>query len=237
MMKDKALVILSGGQDSTICLYWAKANFKEVRAISFDYGQRHSRELAAAIAIAGMANVEHELIPLGRILQSTSPLVSSSELETYKDFDAMEKVIGSRVELTFVPMRNMLFLVVAANRAFALGYRTLVLGVSQQDADNYPDCRPAFINAAQDSINDAFDDGQQFIIRTPLMHMSKGHSVKLAEKLPGCMEALAYSHTCYAGEFPPCGKCHSCVLRAKGFEDANVADPLVVRGKKEGVSA
>lgn len=230
----RALVILSGGQDSTTCLFWAKQNFDEVHAITFNYGQRHSIEIDAAKKVAELAKVEsHEIVNVPECLISCSPLTSENELETYNSPDEMEKVIGGRRELTFVPMRNALFLTIAANRAEALGIDCLVTGVCQMDNANYDDCRKTFLLASEQYINTALGHdhrGTPWIsIEAPLLYLSKAESIHLAQSLDGCMEAMAYSHTCYAGQYPPCGKCHSCVLRASGFAEAGVADPLIVR--------
>lgn len=233
----KALVVLSGGQDSTTCLFWARRHFGEVHAITFDYGQRHSAEIEAAVKVGKLAGVEsHELVRLGPdVLKGMSPLTNRAEkLETYDSFEQMEKTIGNRIELTFVPMRNALFLVIAANRAAIIGASYLVTGVCQQDGTNYPDCRDSFIKVTEKMIRLALEkDG--FTIVAPLMHMSKSDSIKLALELPGCYEALGWSHTAYDGQYPPIGKDHASVLRAHGFEMASVADPLVVRAWREGL--
>lgn len=221
------MVIFSGGQDSTTCLYWAKRSFDEVVAISFDYGQRHDAELTAAAKISTRAGVAHEFVKVGPILSSSSPLVSNSELETYEDYASMDTIIGTRIEKTFVPMRNAFFLTLAANHAVAQGCHNLVTGVCQSDNANYPDCRQEFISAQEQTINAALgiDD---FIIWTPLINLDKRGIVDLAWKLGSeAWDALKHSHTCYAGERPPCGKCHSCVLRAHGFEQAGKKDPLI----------
>lgn len=230
----KALVIFSGGQDSTTCLYWAKQNFDEVHALTFDYGQRHAREIDAALTIAGMAGVASiEVLQLGPILNGRSPLTNPAEpLETYTDFASMDATIGDRVELTFVPMRNALFLTLAANRAICLDCHDMVTGVCEADNANYPDCRGQFIRAQEATICEALGI-DRFTIHTPLLRRTKPETVALARELgPECMAALAYSHTCYAGEFPPCGVCHACVLRAEGFRVAGVEDPLVARSKR-----
>ncbi len=230
--KHTCLVVLSGGQDSTTCLYWARARFAGVHAVTFDYGQSHAIEIASARRVAAMAGVDsHEVINVGPLLRSTSPLIDHTQkLETYPDFETMEKIIGTRIEATFVPMRNAFFLTLAANIAFSRGVRDLVTGVDEEDNANYPDCRQSFILSQQETINQALDT-HDFRIHTPLIHMSKADTVRLAQSLLGCMEAMAYSHTCYAGVFPPCGKCHACVLRAHGFAVAGVPDPLVERAK------
>lgn len=240
MKKSKALVVLSGGQDSTTCLYWAKANFDEVHAITFDYGQRHRIEIEAAVIIAGMAGVaSHEIVPVPGILRSTSPLTSDSTLEQYQDAYQMEKEIGDRVEKTFVPMRNTLFLTIAMNRAVALGAQSLVTGICEADNANYPDCtdsfRMMFEMMANRSLGTKTQSDQWFSIVAPLMYHSKRKTVELARKLPGCWEALAFSHTSYDGQYPPTDMNHANVLRAKGFEDAGMPDPLVVRAVREGL--
>jgi len=237
---DKALVVLSGGQDSTTCLYWAKQNFKEVHAITFDYGQRHRIEIDAAITVAKMAEVtSHEIVEVPNCLISMSPLTSDTPLEQYENPDQMEETIGNRRELTFVPMRNALFLTIAANRAEAKGIPNLVTGVCQMDNANYDDCRNIFIMATENYINTALGHDhrgtQPIHILTPLMYLSKAETVKMSKDIPGCWEALAYSHTSYDGKYPPTDMNHANVLRADGFEKAGLPDPLVLRAVSEGL--
>lgn len=234
-MTKKALVVLSGGQDSTVCTYWAHKYYDEVHAITFDYNQRHSREIDAAVHIAELAQLQsHKIVTLGRILEGKSPLTNPSEsLEQYEDAKEMEATIGNRRELTFVPMRNALFLTIAANRAEVLGIDVIITGVCQMDGSNYDDCRPEFIIATKDYINFALGHDHRGTnkigIVTPLMTKTKAQTVELALELPGCWEALAYSHTAYDGQYPPLGKDHATVLRADGFEKAGYPDPLIVR--------
>lgn len=236
----RALVVLSGGQDSTTCLFWAKEQYIDVHAITFDYGQRHSIEIDAARRVAKMAGVaSHEIVQLPNCLVSTSPLTSSAELEQYADAKQMSSVIGNRVELTFVPMRNTLFFTVAANRAIALKCNALVTGICQEDNANYPDCteefRLLFEQTANQSLGLAYGDPRYLHIDAPLMFSSKAETVELAYHLPGCWEALAYSHTSYDGKYPPVDMNHANVLRAEGFEIANLPDPLVLRAHREGL--
>jgi 7-cyano-7-deazaguanine synthase len=243
MNKGKALVVLSGGQDSTTCLAWAINEGYEVHTISFDYGQKHVVELHAALAVARILGVpasRQEFVPLGAgILAGTSPLVNkNAELEQYADHQSLP----GGLEKTFVPMRNQLFLTVAANRAYVLGCSVLVTGVCQEDFGGYPDCRRVFIDALQDACNYGTFTGQgdtlpPLRILTPLMSLTKAASVHLAMKLPGCMSALAYSHTAYDGQYPPLGHDHATLLRAKGFEEAGIPDPLVLRAVGEGLMA
>ena len=230
-MTSKALVVLSGGQDSTTCLFWAlHQGFDEVHAITFDYEQRHAIEIESARIIAQRAGVStHKIVVLGPILESTSPLVSGEELEQYED-----GVLPGGLEKTFVAMRNQLFATVAANRAYVLGCRNLVMGVCQEDSGGYPDCRQEFIDAVALACNTGTFTGRDgalasLRIHTPLMNLTKAASVSMARRIPGCYEALAYSHTSYDGQYPPIGFDHATVLRAQGFEQAGVADPLVLR--------
>lgn len=231
------LVVLSGGQDSTTCLYWAKEQFAHVHCLTFDYNQRHRREIRAAVKIAKMAGAaSHEVLELGPILRGRSPLIDdTAPLETYTDYNSMDKIIGDRVELTFVPMRNALFLTLAANRAVVRNCWDLVTGVCQQDNANYPDCRENFITRQEQTINEALGSGRKFLIHTPLMHLTKAQSIVMASELPGCMEALAWSHTAYDGSYPPTSRDHASTLRAQGFLEAGIPDPLVVRAWREGL--
>ncbi len=228
------MVVLSGGQDSTTCLFWALQRYYRVEAMVVDYGQRHSRELDAAVAVAGRAFTTVHMVKAPNILHSASPLTDpGATLEQYPDAATMAKTIGDRVELTFVPMRNAFFLTLAANRAVALGIRELVTGVCQADNANYPDCRREFIDHQEDTINMALGlrpgVAGNFRITTPLMYMTKAESIRLALSTPGAYSALAYSHTAYDGQYPPVGHDHATVLRADGFEQAGVPDPLVLR--------
>lgn len=234
------LVVLSGGQDSTICLAWAVKYFgnEGVHAISFDYGQRHKRELMSAHVVAGLAGVlSYEVIHLGPgLMRGTSPLLTgagqapgSEPLEQYQDFASMDAIIGNRVEKTFVPMRNALFLTVAANRAVCLGVHKLITGVCQADNANYPDCRESFVDMQAQTIREALGD-DRFMVLAPLMHLSKSESIGLMTGIGlDRLSWLAFTHTAYDGMYPPVGKDHASVLRAHGFEQANIPDPLVLR--------
>lgn len=249
----KALVVLSGGQDSTTCLYWAKEKFDEVEAITFNYGQRHDIEIEAAINIAAMADtLSHEVLCLeggsgvryrdlqaqkvDGVLHGTSPLVSNNELEQYADHESLP----GGLEKTFVPMRNQLFLTLAANRAYCHGITDLVTGVCQEDFGGYPDCRQVFIDAIESACNLGTFTGEDgapgpLKIHTPLMNLTKADSVHLAASLDGCMKALALSHTAYDGQYPPLGKDHATLLREKGFIEADTPDPLILRAVREGL--
>lgn len=240
MTKAKPIVVvLSGGQDSTTCLYEVMVHSpgNPVHAVTFDYGQRHRIEINAARTIARLAGVQsHEVIKLGGgILKGTSPLISDEKLEQY---ESHEKLPGG-LEKTFVPMRNQLFLTVAANRAYMLGSSDLVTGVSAEDFGGYPDCRRIFINLLEAASSLGTFTGQEdtlpnLKIHTPLMNLNKEQTADLGWKNCGCYGALAYSHTSYDGQYPPTGKDHATLLRAKGFEKARLPDPLILRAFLEG---
>jgi 7-cyano-7-deazaguanine synthase len=233
----KAMVVLSGGQDSTTALFWAKQHYDEVHAITFDYGQRHRIEISAAETVAYMAEVaSHRIVHVEGLLLSASPLTSDAPLEQYDNFKTMDEIIGNRVELTFVPMRNTTFLTIAANHAIHLGINNLVTGVCQEDNANYPDCTEQFIQALEVAFCESLGT-LDFHIVTPLMHLSKAQTVGLALATPGAYDALAYTHTSYDGKYPPTDKNHANVLRAHGFEEAGVPDPLVMRAWRDGLMA
>ena len=237
-VKTKALVVLSGGQDSATCLFWAKQNYHEVHAITFNYGQRHKIEIESAKMVAKLAGVEsHEILDLpAGILAGTSPLVNKSEM--VPEYDSEEEMPDG-VAKTFVPMRNQFFLTIAANRAFVLGCNVLVTGVCETDYSGYPDCRRDFIDSFENTCNLGTFTGEDWLqgklqVETPLMHMSKAESVALAIDI-GAWPALAYSHTAYDGTFPPAGTDAASILRAKGFLEAEVCDPMILRAWKLGL--
>lgn len=230
-----AVVLLSGGQDSTTCLYWAlqakHGGYRRVHCLSILYGQRHKVELQSARSVVARARhdypkaeITYEQVEVGLVLTGASPLVSGSELGQY---DSHADLPGG-VEPTFVPGRNALFLVIAANRAVAVGADTIVTGVCEEDYGGYPDCRRDFVDATEESLSLAmWGEVGRIAIETPLMRLSKAESVRLAAGLGNCMSALALTHTCYAGQAPPCRRCHACILRERGFSEAGIPDPLL----------
>lgn len=221
----KALVVLSGGQDSTTCLYWALREFgaANVEAVTFDYGQRHRVELDCARKIAQLAGVRQTVLPI-----DTFAAIGGNALTD----DSIAPEEGARDDAdtalpnTFVPGRNLVFLSFAAALAYTRGIEHVVTGVAQTDYSGYPDCRENTLKALELALRLGMDS--RVTLHAPLMFMSKADTVRLAQDM-GAMDAMAWSHTCYNGEVPPCGRCASCELRAKGFAEAGVADPLVVR--------
>lgn len=221
--REKALVVFSGGQDSTTCLYWALERFGagQVETLTFDYGQRHRIELEAARSIAKFAAVPHTVLPI----DTFSALGGNSLTDAALDIREAAPATAQALPNTFVPGRNLVFLTYAAAFAWQRNIRHLVTGVAQADYSGYPDCREDTIAALQAALRLGME--RDFEIHTPLMNLSKSQTVDLANSL-GALEALGMSHTCYRGMRPPCGSCPACVLRAKGFSESGIADPLLV---------
>lgn len=213
MINDTALVVFSGGQDSTTCLYWAKREFKNVRAISFIYGQKHVLEVELAKNIAKEANVELEIMDVSFISKlSTGCSLTDTSLEIEE-----EKKDGDTFPSTFVPGRNLFFLSIAAVKARELGIRHIVTGVGQSDFSGYPDCRDSFIKSLNVTLNLAMNE--QFILHTPLMWLDKAQTWALSDEL-GVLDVIRHKTlTCYNGVIGDgCGHCPSCKLRNNGLK-------------------
>ncbi|GIX49684.1 MAG: 7-cyano-7-deazaguanine synthase [Candidatus Tectimicrobiota bacterium] len=217
-----AVCLTSGGQDSTTCLYWAKQRFAPLLALSFDYGQRHRIELEAARAVCERAGVPLTVLRLDVLRELGGTALIDPQLPIAAS--------GGRGGLptTFVPGRNLLFLTVAAAFAYHHEIADLVIGACETDYSGYPDCRQQTMAAMERALQLGMD--YPFRIHTPLMHLTKAQTVRLACEV-GAYEALAYSHTCYAGTFPPCQQCPACQLRARGFAEAGLPDPLLLRAQ------
>lgn len=209
---ESALVLFSGGQDSTTCLYWALKNFSSVRTLCFTYGQRHSLEVQIAEKIAKKANVPFQLLDASIISQLSHNSLTDSEMVMDR-----EKPNDSYPN-TFVPGRNLLFLTFAGVIARSHGIRHIVTGVSEADYSGYPDCRDTFILSANASINLAMDE--HFHIHTPLMWRDKTKVWALADEL-GVFDLIKNETlTCYNGVVAEgCGECPSCKLRNQGLEN------------------
>lgn len=218
---EKALVVLSGGQDSSTCLYWAIDRFgwQNVETITFDYGQRHRIELECAEKVAAHAGVSNICLPIDTFAALGGDALTDAGID-------MDNGPGDSAALpnTFVPGRNIIFLTFAAAYAFHREIGHIVTGVAQTDYSGYPDCREATIRAVQAAVRLGMDSDVE--IHAPLMHLSKKETVELARDLGG-LEAMALTHTCYNGARPPCGHCAACELRAKGFGEAGIEDPLL----------
>ena len=208
----RALVVLSGGQDSTTCLFWAKREFDEVMALSFNYGQRHALEVELARKIAEEAGVLHATLDCHLIGQLGHNSLTDTAMEVEKGVAE-----GGRPPSTFVPGRNLFFLSMAAVYARERGIRHLVTGVSQTDFSGYPDCRDAFIRSLNVTLNLALD--AQMVIHTPLMWLDKCETWALADEL-GVLNLVRHETlTCYNGvPGDGCGDCPACILRRRGLE-------------------
>ena len=218
-MSERALVVLSGGQDSTTCLYWAVDRYgrENVEAVTFDYGQRHRIELDCAKMVARDAGIRQTELSINTFQELGGNALTDTDIEVAEGDDG-------ELPTTFVPGRNLVFLTFAAAHAWQRDITNIVTGVAQTDYSGYPDCRQETIDSLSETLRLGMD--RTFVIHTPLMNLSKKETVLLAESL-GAIDAMAQTHTCYEGERPPCGRCPACVLRAKGFAEAGIEDPLV----------
>lgn len=208
MKKEKAVVVFSGGQDSTTCLFWAIKNFSEVATVTFDYGQRHSAEIECARKIAEELKVSFKVLDMTLINQLSANALTRDDIEV----SAQEGEMPS----TFVPGRNLLFLSFAAVYADAIGARQLITGVSQTDFSGYPDCRDTFIKSLNVTLNLAMD--KQFIIHTPLMWLDKADVWQLSDELGALDFVQEKTLTCYNGiQSSGCGECPACQLRNAGL--------------------
>ena len=217
----KAVVLLSGGLDSATALYVAKKKGFEVYALSFDYGQKHDRELRAAKATAEKAGViDHRIVTLNMGQWGGSSLTDDSI-----NIDD-GNIKRTDIPMTYVPARNMVLLSVAASFAEAIGAYDIFIGVSEVDYSGYVDCRKEFLDAMQNAINKgtvcAVEQGNHIAIHAPFIEMTKTEEIRLGMSL-GVDYATTWS--CYRGGEKPCGTCDSCLLRAEAFKKAGYPDP------------
>jgi 7-cyano-7-deazaguanine synthase len=221
-MQNKAVVLYSGGLDSSTCLAMAADKGFTPYAISFSYGQRHSYELEVAKANAKpMGAVEHLVVEFDLRLMGGSALTA--------DIDVPKECAGSDIPVTYVPARNTIFLSFALGWAEVLGAFDIFIGVNALDYSGYPDCRPEYIAAFETMANLAtkagVEGGGGFRIRTPLISMTKAQIIAAGV---GLGMDYGLTHSCYdpspAGL--SCGRCDSCRLRLKGFAEAGLLDPL-----------
>lgn len=213
----KAIVLLSGGLDSTVALHWAKVRGDVLAAVTVNYNQRHWVEIAQAARIAREAGVRHEHEQLGARGLGLSALSSSS--------GAIDTAAAA-----VVPCRNLAMLTIAATWLDKLGADSLVVGFCMADALDFPDCRPAFVRAAGAAISLSL--GRKVLVHAPLVTKSKVQTLEMARAL-GCWDALGKTWTCYTPEkaaertgiVRPCGKCPACTVRARAFADFGEPDP------------
>lgn len=210
MNKEKAIVVFSGGQDSTTCLFWAKKKYKEVVAVSFDYNQKHKLELECAKDICEKYNIEHKILDLNLLNQ-----LAPNSL-TRQDINVDKSAPKEGVPNSFVDGRNLLFLSFVAVFAKQRGINTIITGVSQSDFSGYPDCRNVFIKSLNVTLNLAMD--YEFEILTPLMWINKAETWKMAYDLGVLDIVKEETLTCYNGiKADGCGECPSCKLRKNGY--------------------
>lgn len=222
-MSKKAICLFSGGLDSTTTLYAAREQGYEVYALTLIYGQIHAREIESAKRIAKTLGVHHEIIEFkmpwkgSALLDRAIPVPHSRK----------EAELSSSIPVTYVPARNTIFLSFAASFAEAIGAEGIFIGANALDYSGYPDCRPAYFEAAAEMLKQgtkAGVEGQAIKIHTPLLKMTKAEIILLANELK---VPLNLTWSCYEGAQVPCGTCDSCQLRAKGFQEAGVKDPLI----------
>jgi 7-cyano-7-deazaguanine synthase len=218
----KAVILLSGGLDSTTALYLAKSQGYEVYSMCFDYGQRHDKELQCAKNVAEKAGVKEH------ILVKTNMGAWGGSALTDKNIEIPEGDENRKdIPITYVPARNMIFLAYAASYAEVVGAQDIFIGVSQVDFSGYVDCRQEFIESMENAINQgtvcAVVQGKKIKVQAPFMYMTKTEEVELGRSL-----GVDYSDTwtCYNGDELACGTCDSCLLRIKAFKEAGFEDPL-----------
>ncbi|MCH5583422.1 7-cyano-7-deazaguanine synthase QueC [Shimazuella sp. AN120528] len=219
----KAVIVLSGGLDSSTCMGIAKDAGYELYPITFHYEQRHEREVECAKQIAAYYGVSkhHRIVNLSFFQQlGGSSLTDKTEM-------VQTDGITDQIPNTYVPARNMIFLSLATAYAEVIGAKKIYTGVSSVDYSGYPDCRPEFIESMNQTINLATKVGvtseEKLSIETPIIQLSKAETIKLGAKL---QVPYHLTTSCYIGAEAACGVCDSCRLRLKGFEEAGIRDPI-----------
>ena len=219
----KAVVLLSGGLDSTICMAVAKHQGFELYPISFDYQQRHQREVECARKVA-----DHYAVARHLVINTNMAAIGGSALTDAAVSVPAGDAARQDIPVTYVPARNLIFLSYALGYAEVIGADHIFIGVNALDYSGYPDCRPEFIRLFQEladySTKAAVADGRHIKVETPLIQLSKSEIVKLGTKLGAPLELTT---SCYRGGAAACGTCDSCVLRLKGFSEAGLIDPIV----------
>ena len=213
MARKKAVILLSGGLDSTTTLYYAKAKGYDCFCLMFDYGQRHKKELKAAIKLAKLNKCRYTIVKIAL------PWSKSALTDPAVKIPKNTGKIGENIPVTYVPARNTIFLSFAASYAESIGAKRIFIGANALDYSGYPDCRPKYIKAYEKAVNLGTKSGvtgKKIRIETPLIALTKAEIIKLGRKL-GVPYHLTWS--CYRGGKLPCGACESCLLRNKGFKE------------------
>lgn len=211
MKNSKALVVFSGGQDSTTCLFWALKQYKEVEVVTFDYNQKHSLEIECAKNIANELGVRHHILDMALLNQLAPSALTRDDIEVK---DGEEGGLPS----SFVPGRNLVFLTFAGILASQIGAKHIVTGVCETDFSGYPDCRDIFVKSLNVTLNLSMD--AQFVIHTPLMWIDKAETWKLADELGALDFVREKTLTCYNGVIADgCGECPACKLRKRGLDE------------------
>ncbi|WP_226641863.1 7-cyano-7-deazaguanine synthase QueC [Mesobacillus subterraneus] len=211
MKNEKAVVVFSGGQDSTTCLFWAMKEFGEVEAVTFDYNQRHRTEIQCAKEIARELGIKHHVLDMSLLNQLAPNALTRSDIEVKGGEDG-------NLPSTFVPGRNLLFLSFAGVLASQVNAKHIITGVCETDFSGYPDCRDQFIKSMNVTLNLSMD--QNFVIHTPLMWLNKAQTWKLANDLDAFEYIRTRTLTCYNGIIADgCGICPACQLRKKGLDE------------------
>ena len=218
----KAVVLLSGGLDSTTTLAKAIADGNEVTALSFDYGQRHSKELVSASNVAKHYGVKHVIVKID--LSMFRSALTDKNIDVPENRD--ESQMGGDIPVTYVPSRNIIMMSVAAGLCESIDAEKIYIGANVIDYSGYPDCRPEFFYAFQKMLEVGTKsgvEGHAIKIETPILSLSKAEIVKLGKELEA---PLHLTWSCYEGGEKACGKCDSCQLRLKGFEEAGYEDEI-----------
>jgi 7-cyano-7-deazaguanine synthase len=222
-VKRSAIILVSGGLDSTTCLAIARSEgFDPLCSMSFDYGQRHRHELAAAERISHAYGVrEHRVVRID--LRQFGGSALTSDIDVPKDRD--EKQMGADIPITYVPARNTIFLSYALAWAEVLDCDDVFIGVNALDYSGYPDCRPEFIASFQQTAR-LGTKRSGFTVHAPLVHLSKAQIIRRGIELG---VDYAQTHSCYDPDTKgrACGRCDSCILRKQGFAQAGIPDPTV----------
>ena len=220
---EKALIVFSGGQDSTTCLGWALNKFNYVETITFDYGQKHKVEIKQAEKIANILNVKNTVLNINAFTQLNDSALINSDLDISSSHSTKKNLPAS-----FVPNRNAIFFTLAHAFAQKQDIDNIIIGVNQTDYSGYPDCREDFILALENSLNLGSESNIKF--HYPLIHLTKAETFKMSKNENVLDIVINESHTCYNGDHTTkfdwgygCGECPACILRREGWKNFNLS--------------